>query len=126
MQNYSFDNTDFTWYAPTVLALSKIPSSAYGSDNRYQDKVLISNSRGQRIQLIQKRWFPTTSDSDTLIYVDIKYQYRPDVISIDYYNTPLFAWAILAANDIRSIWQLEAGQFIKIPALSQILKGLNT
>ena len=125
LDSYAFTSYNYTWYAPSVIAVNKVPYDNYSPSNRYQGKVLISNSRGQRIQFIQKRWFPKVSDTDTLIYVDMKYQYRPDVISVDYFNTPLYAWAIMAANGIRSIWQLEAGQFIKIPTLSQITKGLN-
>lgn len=124
--SYAFGENSYTWYGPTVVALNKIPVDTYSQSNRYQGKTLISNERGQRIQFIQKRWFPRATDYDTLVYIDIKYQYRPDIISVDYFNTPLYAWAIMAANGIRSIWQLEAGQFIKIPTLAQVMKGLNT
>lgn len=125
LDSYAFNSYDYTWYAPTVVSVNKVPYDDYSPSNRYQGKVLISNNRGQRIQFIQKRWFPKVSDFDTLVYVDMRYQYRPDIISVDYFNTPLYAWAIMAANGIRSIWQLEAGQFIKIPTLSQVTKGLN-
>ncbi len=123
--NYYFNDHDLTWYASSVAAIAKLESDPYNYSNRYQGKMLISGYRGQRMQFIQKRWFPTVTDTDTLVYIDMRYQYRPDVISVDYFNSPLYAWAIMAANGIRSIWQLEAGQFIKIPTLSEAMKGLN-
>ena len=123
--SFLFGDRDMTWFAPSIMSLSKLPYDPYASSGRYQGKTLISGARGQRIQFIQKRWFPTVSDVDKLVYIDMRYEYRPDVISVDYYNSPLHAWAIMSANGIRSIWQLEAGQFIKLPPLSQITKGLN-
>lgn len=123
--NYYFKDYDLTWYASSVSSITKVPTDAYSPSNRYQGKILLSNARGQKMQFIQKRWFPVTTDYDTLVYIDTRYQYRPDIISVDYFNSPLYAWAIMAANGIRSIWQLEAGQFIKIPTLAQVMKGLN-
>lgn len=125
MASYAFGEHEYAWYASSVTSINKVPYDNYSSSGRYQGKTLLSNSRGQRMQFIQKRWFPKTTNYDTLVYVDMRYQYRPDIISVDYFNTPLYAWAILAANGIRSIWQLEAGQFIKIPKLSEAMKGLN-
>lgn len=125
MASYAFGEHEYAWYASSVTSINKVPYDNYSSSGRYQGKTLLSNNRGQRMQFIQKRWFPKTTNYDTLVYVDMRYQYRPDIISVDYFNTPLYAWAILAANGIRSIWQLEAGQFIKIPKLSEAMKGLN-
>lgn len=126
LDSYAYGIKEYTWYASSVISVDKVPYDTYSSSNRYQGKTLLSNEKGRRIQFIQRRWFPKVTDYDTLIYVDMRYQYRPDIISVDYFNTPLYAWAIMAANGIRSIWQLEAGQFIKIPALAQVMGGLNS
>lgn len=121
----TFTSIDATWYDSKVTSLSEIPVDPYKTSNRYEGKILISDRRGQHIQFIQKRWFPTTSVEDQLVYVDARYECRPDILSVDYYNSPLYAWAILAANGLRSVWQLRAGMYIKIPSIVQVTGGLN-
>lgn len=120
-----FGSIDYTWFSPTILATSKMVADPYKTSDRYNDKILISDSRGQHIQFIQKRWFPETDETSTLVYIDAKYAQRPDIISVDYYNTPLYAWAILAANGLRSIWQIQAGMYLKLPSIADIMRGLN-
>lgn len=122
--NNSFTPFDRTWYARTILALSEVPSDPLRSAERYAGKVLLTDIQGQRIQFIQKRWFPKATAEDPVIVIDSKYEYRPDIISVDYYNSPLYAWAILAANGMRSIWQLQNGVRIKIPNLATVTGGL--
>lgn len=123
--NSSFGRVDHTWFSPAVIATSKLMADPYKTSDRYNDKILVSDVSGQHIQFIQKRWFPKASDTATLVYIDTKYAHRPDIISVDYYNTPLYAWAILAANSLRSIWQLEAGMYVKIPDIADVMRGLN-
>lgn len=122
--NGIFTDIDATWYARNVTAVGQVPTNPYVASDRYQGKVLISDRNGQHIQFIQKRWFPVATTEDTLVYIDSRYAHRPDVLSVDYYNSPLYAWAIMAANDLRSVWQLEAGMYIKIPNLAEVLGGL--
>ena len=117
----TFNSIDSTWYSRNVLALNTFPTDS----TKYAGKTLITDRNGQHIEFIQKRWFPTTDNNDTLVYIDSRYAYRPDIISVDYYNTPLYAWALLSANGLRSVWQLQAGMYIKLPKLSRILGGLN-
>ena len=121
----TFNSIDSTWYSRNVLVLNTFPTDSTKSSDRYAGKTLITDRNGQHIEFIQKRWFPTTDNNDTLVYIDSRYAYRPDIISVDYYNTPLYAWALLSANGLRSVWQLQAGMYIKLPKLSRILGGLN-
>lgn len=123
--NGSFNGIDRTWYSPLVNSIGTFRNSTYKTSDRYKNRILITDFNGQHIQFIQKRWFPKASTDDVLIYVDTKYAYRPDMISVDYYNTPLYAWALLAANGLRSVWQLEPGMYIKIPNIAKIIGGLN-
>ena len=122
--NSGFTTIDATWYASNVTSLSEIPVDPYKTSNRYEGKVLVSDVRGQHIQFIQKRWFPKTESTDQLVYIDAKYAYRPDSISVDYYNTPLYAWAIMDANELRSVFQIEAGIYLKLPNITKITGGL--
>ena len=120
----SFDSLDYTWFSPAIYALNDIPVDPTRSSNRYEEKKLLSDIRGQHIQFIQHRWFPTTEVEDTLVYIDARYEYRPDIISVDYYNSPLYAWAIMAANELRSVWQLKSGTYVKIPNIAKVVGGL--
>ena len=122
--NSSLTGIDRTWYSPLVSSIGNVVIDAYKTSDRYKEHLLISDYRGQHLQFTQKRWFPTTDNQDPLIYIDSRYAYRPDIISVDYYNTPLYAWALLAANGLRSVWQLEAGVYIKIPNIAKVMGGL--
>lgn len=123
--NNSLTSIDRTWFASDVYSLGEILDDPYRSSNRYKNKKLITDPAGQHIQFIQKRWIPKAEDNDQLVYIDAKYQYRPDIISVDYYNSPLYAWAIMSANGIRSVYELEAGTYVKIPNIAKVLGGLN-
>lgn len=123
--NNSLTGIDRTWYHPNITSIGEIQADPYKTSNRYEKKILITDPAGQHIQFIQKRWIPKASKDDQLVYIDTRYQYRPDIISVDYYNTPLHAWAIMSANGIRSVFELEAGTYIKIPNIARVLGGLN-
>lgn len=114
-----------TWFAPEVMSLTEKLEDTTKTSDRYKGKMILSDDKGVHLQFIQQRWLPKYDTKDMLIYVDAKYQYRPDIISVDYYNTPLYAWAILAANDLRSIWEIEAGMYLKIPDIAVVVRGLN-
>lgn len=116
---------NYTWFSRAVASVNTMPYNPTDNFMRYNNKMVLTDFAGQHIQFIQKRWFPTISDDDEIIYIDTRYQYRPDVISVDYYNSPLYAWAILAVNGIRSVFELEAGRYIRIPNLAKVLEGLD-
>lgn len=115
---------NYTWYAPTVISVTSSTQDLYKTSDRYKELLSISNYKGQHLQFVQKRWFPEVKTEDQLVYIDAKYEKRPDIISVDYYNTPLYAWAILTANGLRSVFQLEAGMYIKIPNIAEVAGGL--
>lgn len=113
-----------TWFSRAVTSISQVP---YNNDNfmRYLDKNILTDYAGRHMQFIQKRWFPTVEDDDEMVFIDARYQYRPDIIAVDYYNSPLYAWAILSANGIRSVFELKTGMYIRLPKLARVLEGLN-
>ena len=60
-----------------------------------------------------------TSDSDPLIIVEPKYEYRPDLLSNDLYGSPRFWWVFQKRNMniIKDpVWDLKAGMEIYVPS----------
>lgn len=63
------------------------------------------------------------SESDPVIFVDRKYEYRPDLLSNDLYGTPRFWWVFQLRNmDLIKdpIWDLKAGLEIYVPQQSAL------
>lgn len=58
--------------------------------------------------------------TDQKYTLDVKYAYRPDLLSYKYYRTPLFGWYICAANEIIDPFDPETGLYpgrsIRIPS----------
>jgi hypothetical protein len=62
-------------------------------------------------------------DSDQLITIKTKHEYRPDLLSFELYNTPEYWWVFMVRNMdvIRDpIWDLKAGMTITAPSLAAI------
>lgn len=60
---------------------------------------------------------------DKKITLNMKYQYRPDLLSNDLYGTPDYWWVFLVRNMniIRDpIWDFEAGKTISFPSLEHL------
>lgn len=59
--------------------------------------------------------------TDTFVLYTIKNGDSFDSISLDFYNTPLYWWAICDFNSIQNpLQELEAGTKIRIPTISNI------
>ena len=63
---------------------------------------------------------PTKTSSDIEYEVEAKEAYRPDIIANKVYGDPRLAWVILAANNLKDIFTLEAGMRIIIPSAVSI------
>ena len=51
------------------------------------------------------------------------YQYKPDKLSYDLYNTPVYYWVFMVRNIdlIRDpIWDLKSGMVIMVPTLARL------
>lgn len=61
--------------------------------------------------------------SDILISLDPKYQYRPDLLSNDLYNTPVYYWIFMRRNmDVirQVIWDFIPGIYIYVPTMQRL------
>ena len=61
--------------------------------------------------------------SDYYVVVKSKYEFRPDLLSYDYYHSPAYWWVFMIRNIdlIRDpIWDLKTGMKIYIPTLERI------
>lgn len=64
------------------------------------------------------------SEDDVTYVVTPQNEFRPDLISYHFYDTPLLAWAICLANNVFNPWDrlfgLTAGRIIRIPSTNTI------
>lgn len=119
----NYEQTLRTWFDNSVLSVSSQKYN-YEEINRYKKKFLIEVNEPKNVQLSFFRKSDMTldiQDSDSFFYIDAKYAYRPDLISYNIYGSPLYYWAILAANNMKSFWDMEPGLTIRIPDLISIL-----
>lgn len=65
------------------------------------------------------RQFNSVSGNETTTLLTLYYQYRPDLLSYDFYGTPGYWWAILELNGIFDIYDFVAGLTIKLPGILQ-------
>ena len=73
---------------------------------------------------------PDTSGGDSLITsLESTYQYRPDRLSYDLYNTPAYWWIFCVRNPFLRpdpIWSFTTGISIYVPSLAYLNKVLGT
>lgn len=65
---------------------------------------------------IYKKKTPKTSEDDNFMVVKAGREYRPDLVSNEFYGTPDFWWKILEYNNIKDIFDFKAGINIVLPA----------
>lgn len=72
-------------------------------------------------------FFPLKS-TDKSMMVTYQYAFRPDIISYEYYNTPLLAWVICYVNDISNPYDkvtgIIPGMVLRIPDITTITAAL--
>jgi hypothetical protein len=72
---------------------------------------------------IQYRNIPADSTDQFIASLDPRYQYRPDALSYELYQTPAYWWVFMVRNVdlIRDpIWDMTAGMSIYVPTKSRI------
>ena len=78
------------------------------------------------LDLLEYKPLPVQAD-DIYKLIGVTYQYRPDLLSYDLYNTVDYWWAFIMRNRdiIRDpIWDFTADKQIYIPKLSTIQRSL--
>lgn len=56
-----------------------------------------------------------SSKKDKFTIISKGYEYRPDLMSYEFYGVPDFWWKIMEANNLKDILQFKSGLSIKIP-----------
>lgn len=101
-----------------------VPNEA-DSHSRYQTKIRLLNNKGElSIRMMRLRDLTFNDDDSVIHVVQPMEEYRPDLISYQYFGTPDYAWAILAANNLSVPFELNYGTKILIPSLAS-LQGAN-
>ena len=110
------------WFSSSVTTVTRgrtVPDSI----NRYMKKLRLSDGYINKIQFIKKQDLVMDKEME-YFYITAAYEFRPDLLSNDVYDSPLYAWAILAANDMKSIFDFKIGMSVKVPSFAEVSGGL--
>lgn len=95
------------------------------STSRYKTKIKLSNiDKTTKIRFIRKRDLDFDDTESIVHVVGYQEQFRPDIIAKQYYNDEKYSWVILAANNLKTPYELKAGLRLTIPGLVS-LQGYN-
>jgi hypothetical protein len=81
---------------------------------------------GKFLDILNYRSFPIQAD-DIYKQIGATYQYRPDLLSFDLYQTSGYWWVFIVRNKnliYDPIWDFTADKMIYIPKLNTILASL--
>ena len=110
IDKFTSDVTD-TFYNNT----SKVP------EGRYDKKLRLKTSDGTVIRMIRtKDITPTSTENDSVYVVTSNERYRPDIIAYNYYGTADLYWVILAANNLKTPFEVTDGLRLIIPGLAAL------
>ena len=86
------------------------------SGSRYEDNKVIYYGEDKYITFpIYRRRNISSGDRDKYTVINKSTEYRPDLVSQDFYGTSIFWWKIMEKNNIRDIWDFKSGLSILIP-----------
>jgi hypothetical protein len=74
----------------------------------YTDRKLLTFSTYKKTDIPNK-------STDRFMLVTKGVEYRPDLVSAKAYGVPDFWWKILEANNMKDIWEFQAGVNVRIP-----------
>ena len=90
------------------------------STSRYKTKLRLSTQSSTKIRFIRKADV-TFDDTNSKVHVVGQFEaYRPDLISYQYYGSSIYSWVILAANNLKTSYELSPGLSLVIPSLSSL------
>ena len=112
------------WYSGFI---SNAISQTYDSStlNRYKNKINLVNIQGTRvIEFTRKtQLYIEPANDDQYYFVDSSKRYRPDLISLEMYGTPILYWVILICNNLSHPLEVKTNMTLRIPQLSTILNN---
>lgn len=110
-----------TWYDPeqVVSLMEKIEETV---QSRYSSKVNLNLKNGDTIirNLRISDLEIEESDEDIVYKIEPSERYRPDLLALKYYNNPNLAWVLLAANNMKTIFDFKDGIVIRIPNVTSL------
>ena len=56
------------------------------------------------------------SNKDIFMLLTPKYEYRPDLVSLDVYGVVDYWWKVMEVNNIKDIMEFKTGKTIRIPS----------
>jgi hypothetical protein len=101
-----------------LITTTDIPGRRFVSvSSRYFKSPVIYYGELNRVTFTTyKRQKQTTSTSDKFMVVGKGSEYRPDLVSNQFFGVPDFWWQIMEYNQIYDIFDFKAGITIRIPA----------
>lgn len=120
-------NTDilsmwYTWYDTKVLSVTT-PDFSLNDSSRYRRIATLHTSDGSHLKFMRKGFYHF-SDSETSYFITKAVEFRPDIVSVEMYGDPRYAWAILTANNMKSFFEFTCDKYIMIPTLSDVTREL--
>lgn len=110
-----------TWYDPeqVISLMEKIEETV---QSRYSSKVNMNLKNGDTIirNLRISDLEIEESDEDIVYKIEPSERYRPDLLALKYYNNPNLAWVLLAANNMKTIFDFKDGVVIRIPNVTSL------
>ena len=95
------------------------------STSRYDTKLRLSLVEGTtKVRFIRKEDLFFSDNNSSVHVVDAIEAFRPDILANEYYGDEKYAWVILAANNLKTPYELIKGMKILIPSLTS-LQGAN-
>lgn len=84
--------------------------------SRYEDNTVIYYGENKYITFpLYRKTKIEKSKNDKYTVVNKGYEYRPDLVAVDFYGASIFWHIIMEANGIKDIWDFKSGLSIKIP-----------
>ena len=110
-----------TWYDPEQV-VSLMEKNEETVQSRYSSKVNMNLKNGDTIirNLRISDLEIEESDEDVVYKIEPSERYRPDLLALRYYNNPNLAWVLLAANNMKTVFDFKDGIVIRIPNVTSL------
>ena len=103
---------------PNLIENTNINSNKFVvTTSRYADKNLIYYTEKKILTYpLYKKQNISNSTKDKFALITKKYEFRPDLVSFEFYGTTDFWWKIMEANNIKDILDFKIGLSVKLPS----------
>lgn len=86
--------------------------------SRYYDSPVLYYGESRYVTFpTYKRKTIRTNGKNKYTVINKSTEYRPDLISNQFYGTTIFWWQIMELNGIRDIWEFKSGLSILVPEI---------